>query len=123
LWQYKERMARLGLQVMVITFEPPDAETIPKFSYYCDSDRQLYHYFGMLQAGFWDLWGPRTLLAYLQLLLKGRRIISSRSDIYQRGGDVVIDPFGRVRFHHIGSGPADRPDFEKIFRVVEQGVQ
>jgi hypothetical protein len=115
-------MARLGLQVMVITFERPEAKTSPQFSYYSDSEGQLYGYFGMFRAGFWDLWGPRTLLAYLQLLLKGRKIMSSKGDIYQRGGDVVIDPHGRIRLHHIGSGPADRPDLEMIFRVVEQSI-
>jgi len=114
-------MERLGMKVMVITFEQPSRETIPQFSYYCDIDRQLYRYFGMLQAGFWDLWGPRTLLAYLQLLLKGRKILPSAADIHQRGGNVLLDPQGRVRFHHIGSGPVDRPDLESIFRVVEKG--
>ena len=108
---------------MVVTFEPPGAEAIPHFPYCYDSDRQLYRYFGMLRAGFWDLWGPRTLLAYLQLLLKGRKILPSNSDFHQRGGNVLLDPHGRIRFHHVGSGPADRPDLEKIFRVIESGVQ
>ena len=103
---------------MVVTFELPRAELIPHFPYYYDSDRQLYQFFGMLKAGFWDLWGPRTLLAYLQLLLKGRKLLPSNSDLHQRGGNVLLDPRGRVRFHHIGSGPADRPDLEIIFRMV-----
>lgn len=108
------------MKVIVITFQSPSLEKIPQFSYYSDSGRQLYRYFGMLRAGFWDIWGPRTLLAYLQLLLKGRKMLPSVADIHQRGGDVLIDPEGRVRYHHIGSGPADRPDLEKIFRVVER---
>ncbi len=115
-------MARLGMRVLVITFEKPSGETNPPFSYYCDPDLHLYRYFGMLQAGFWDIWGPRTLFAYLKLLLKGRKLQASAADIHQRGGNVLIDPRGRVRFHHIGSGPADRPELERIFRVVEQGM-
>jgi hypothetical protein len=110
------------MKVMVITFEEPSAAEIPGFSYYCDRDRQLYRYFGILRAGFWDLWGPRTLLVYLHLLLKGRKILPSAADIHQRGGNVLIDPGGWVRFHHIGSGPADRPDLERIFRVIEKGM-
>jgi AhpC/TSA antioxidant enzyme len=113
-------MVSLGIKVMVITFEPPPKEVTPQFAYYSDRDRQLYRYFGMLRAGFWDLWGPRTLLVYLQLLLKGRKMLPSVADLHQRGGDVLIDPVGRVRFHHIGSGPADRPDFERIFKAVGQ---
>ncbi|MBU1566910.1 MAG: hypothetical protein KJ630_14960 [Proteobacteria bacterium] len=121
MWQEKERLELLGVKVMVITFEAPGPDATPHYSYYSDSDRQLYRYFGMLRAGFWDLWGPRTLLAYLQLLLKGRQLIPSRGDIHQRGGNVLLDPHGRVRFHHIGSGPADRPDLDSIFSLVEKG--
>jgi AhpC/TSA antioxidant enzyme len=113
----------MGVQVMVITFEPPRGEVLPHYPYYYDSDRQLYRYFGMLRAGFWDLWGPRTLLAYLHLLLKGRKILPAKSDIHQRGGNVLIDPKGRIRFHHIGSGPADRPHLESILSAVEKGIQ
>ncbi|HSH13152.1 MAG TPA: SelL-related redox protein, partial [Desulfurivibrionaceae bacterium] len=38
--------------------------------------------------------------------------------IHQRGGDVLIDPNGMVRLHHIGKGPADRPRVEDILRLV-----
>lgn len=108
------------MKVMVITFEPINPEASRQFPCYRDGERQLYRYFGMLRAGFCDLWGPRTLLAYLRLLLQGWKIVPSTADIHQRGGDVLIDPRGRVRFHHIGRGPADRPDLEKIFTLVEQ---
>jgi hypothetical protein len=80
------------------------------FHYYADVERKLYNYYDLNKAGFWDLWGPRTWMTYLRLLLKGRKIVKSESDIYQRGGDVLIDPHGIIRYHHVGSGPADRPD-------------
>ena len=107
------------MKAMVITFELPSTLAGSPLPYYYDGDRQLYRYFGMLKAGFWDLWGPRTFAAYLRLLLKGRKILASKGDIHQRGGDVLVDPHGRVVFHHIGSGPADRPDLETIFNLVE----
>ena len=108
------------MKVMVITFEPP-GDTQGQYPYYHDCDRQLYRYFGMQRASFWDLWGPRTLFMYLQLLLKGRKLQTSTADIHQRGGDVLIDPAGRVCLHHIGRGPADRPDLETILQVVAKG--
>ncbi len=112
----------MGLKAMVITFEPLRGDEAPPFPYGYDSERQLYRYFGMLDAGFWDLWGPRTLLTYLRLLLKGWKLLPSTADIHQRGGDVLINPEGRVCFHHIGRGPADRPALEKIFKVIEKGM-
>lgn len=109
------------MKVLVISFQPPQQKARGPFIYCSDSERKLYRHFGMLKAGFWDLWGPSSLFAYLLLLLKGRKIESSTADIHQRGGDVLIDPQGWVRFHHIGRGPADRPNIEEIFQVVEKG--
>jgi hypothetical protein len=123
--QEKKKLDQLKIKVIVITFEPerlitlPPAEAAEDFPYYVDKGRQLYRYYGFLKAGFWDLWGPPTWLSYLRLLLKGRKIMKSESDIYQRGGDVLIDQRGMIRFHHIGAGPADRPDLDVIFNLVE----
>ena len=116
----------MNIKVIVITFERlnstafPVAETAINFPYYVDEERHLYRYYGILKAGFWDLWGPRTLLIYLRLLLKGRKLLKSQSDINQRGGDVLIDPRGVVRYHHIGTGPGDRPAPENICKLVEK---
>jgi len=44
----------------------------------------------------------------------------SSGDIHQRGGDVLIDPHGIVRFHHVGSGPANRPAVDSLLRYVEE---
>ena len=115
----------MNIKVIVITFEPlrslafPVVEAAVSFPYYVDEERRLYQYYGILEAGFWDLWGPRTWLIYLRLLLKGRKVIKSQSDINQRGGDVLIDPNGIVQYHHIGSGPGDRPEPAQIFNQVE----
>jgi hypothetical protein len=74
--------------------------------------------YGMLTASFWDVWGFKTWLVYFKELLKGNKPMKSEGDIYQRGGDVIIDPEGVVRLHHIGEGPADRPSVEQILTVV-----
>jgi hypothetical protein len=122
LWQEKMHLERLNIQVIVVTCEPvtlPLAETEVLFPYFFDEKMLLYENYCMFHAGFWDLWGPRTWWSYLSLLFKGRKMIRSKGDIRQRGGDVLIDPSGKVRFHHVGDGPADRPDPETIFKLVE----
>lgn len=123
LWQQKKELECLHIKVIVITFEPLQSVTFQaadaaSFPYYVDEERQLYRHYGILNAGFWDLWGPRTWLVYLHLLLKGRKILKSQSDIEQRGGDVLIDPQTIIRYHHIGTGPADRPDSALICDLV-----
>lgn len=112
----------------MITFEPLNSVDFPVsnaelgFPYYVDEKRELYRHYGILNAGFWDLWEPRTLLIYLRLLLKGRKILQSQSDIQQRGGDVLIDPNGMVHYHHIGTGPGDRPDPALILKQIEHSI-
>jgi peroxiredoxin len=125
LWQQEKQLEQVNIKVIVITFEPLNSVAFPvsdaelRFPYYVDEKRELYRYYGILNAGFWDLWGPRTWLTYLSLLLKGRKILHSQSDIHQRGGDVLIDPNGIVHYHHIGTGPGDRPDPVLILKQIE----
>ena len=84
-----------------------------------DDKKELYSGYGMLNASFWDIWGPKTWLVYFREILKGRMPKKSSGDISQRGGDVLIDSNGIVRLHHVGEGPADRPSFESIVQVIE----
>jgi hypothetical protein len=83
-----------------------------------DDTRDVYRKFGMLAASFWDVWGLKTWRVYFRELRKGNRPKKSDGDIYQRGGDVLIDPDGIVRLHHIGEGPADRPEIPSLLKIV-----
>lgn len=40
------------------------------------------------------------------------------AQVGQRGGDVLIDPAGIVRVHHVGDGPADRPSVESLLAAI-----
>jgi peroxiredoxin len=113
-----------GLKVIVVTFAHDFMarsyveDTGLTWPLLIDRDRQTYSAYGMLTASFWDIWGPSTWLVYGRELFKGRKLEKSEDDIYQRGGDVLIDPSGIVRLHHVGNGPADRPEAEQIFRII-----
>jgi hypothetical protein len=115
----------LNVKVVVITFEFDSAvrsyieETNFPWPLLVDTDRKLYNSYGMLSAGFWDIWGPKTWWAYLKEICKGHFPRKSSGDLNQRGGDVLIDPSGVVRFHHIGMGPADRPDVGNILKKLK----
>ena len=84
-----------------------------------DDTRETYRNYGMLSASYWDVWGPKTWWAYLKEIGKGKKLIKSEGDIFQRGGDVLIDPGGTVHLHHIGAGPADRPTVEALLNRID----
>ncbi len=83
-----------------------------------DTERVLYQAYGMHRGNWWNIYGPASVWAYLKLLLRGRRLRLPGSDVHQLGGDVLIDPRGIVRVHHIGSGPADRPAVTGLLEAI-----
>jgi alkyl hydroperoxide reductase subunit AhpC len=124
--QQKERVERLGIEVLVVSFEDEEhalnyqKETALEWPMVVDKQLELYSYYGLTRAGFRDLWGFATWKVYLREILKGNLPKSAKGDVHQRGGDVLIDPQGIVRLHLIGKGPADRPAIDEVLRIVEK---
>lgn len=87
-----------------------------------DESRLLYAAYGMDRGGWWDIFGPQSWWAYCKLLFRGRRLQRSGSDVRQLGGDVLVDPQGKVRVHHVGSGPADRPSVTSLLDAVRHAT-
>ena len=122
--EQEDAFARRNAAIAVVTFAHDYfarqyvAETGLAWPLLIDADRVVYSAYGMLAASFWDVWGPATWRAYFRALRRGERPPPSAGDIYQRGGDVLIDPAGIVRLHHVGKGPADRPPVEAILEKI-----
>lgn len=123
--EHEDELSRRNIRVAVVTFELDyfarqyAAETGLAWPLLIDADRHLYRGYGMLAASFWDVWGPHSWWVYLKALSRGETLRKSAGDIFQRGGDVLIDPAGIVRLHHIGRGPADRPPLATILRRAD----
>ena len=114
------------MRIVVVTFETAPfvrayiRDTNVAWPILIDHDRSLYSSYGMHRGKLWDIWGPRTWLAYAKELARGRLPKSSDADTQQLGGDVLVDPAGTVRLHHVGSGPADRPSVASILEAARQ---
>lgn len=112
------------MKVVIVTFENDYlarcyvADTQLAWPVLVDADREVYKGYGMLAAAFWDVWGIKSWLVYLEEVRKGNMPKKSAGDIYQRGGDVLIDPAGIVRLHHVGEGPADRPSVTSVLNII-----
>lgn len=124
--QRQPELSTLGVTIVVVTFESsPMAEAYVRqtgleWPVLVDTERTLYRAYGMLRGRAWDLYGPAAIWAYLRLMAKGRRLRRPGSDVTQLGGDVLVDPSGVVRLHHVGSGPADRPSVQQLLDVVRR---
>ena len=93
------------------------AETGLRWPLLVDTDRRLYRAYGMQKARLRQLWGAATFRAYWREARLGRFPRLPRADTRQQGGNVLIDPGGVVRFHHVGRGPADRPPVATLLAV------
>jgi hypothetical protein len=119
-----EALERLGVQVLVVTFEPEAAaraylaETALPWPLLVDASRGLYRAYAMGRGRVRDVWSWATIRTYLRLLRQGARLRPPAADPYQLGGDVLIDPAGRVRLHHVGTGPADRPSVASLLAAA-----
>jgi len=111
---------------MIVTFEAEamalaySKEIETTWQILIDETRHLYKHYQMYRAGFWDLWGVPSWWGYLKQLGKGRIPKIPSGDIHQRGGDVLIDRRGKIRQHHVGIGPVDRPSVESIFTTIAE---
>lgn len=124
--RHTEELEELRTAVAVVTFEAGflaqayvEDSALP-WPLLVDEERILYHGYDMLEASFWDVWGPKTWWAYAREIWKGTKLKESEGDVNQRGGDVLIDPDGVVRLHHVGDGPADRPSVDKILSTIRK---
>lgn len=124
--QQEQELTALNIEVRVVTFETAAAarrylgDTELPWPLLLDEDRALYRAYGMERGRWWQIWGPRTLWTYLKLILAGRKLEKASGDPNQLGGDVLVDPAGIVRVHHVGSTPADRPSVESLIRLVRR---
>ncbi len=125
--RHENEFEGLGLEVVVVTFDARERaeayvqETGLRWPLLIDRQRVLYRAYGMGRGRSSAIWGPATWWAYVHLIGRGHRLRQPTGDVHQLGGDVLVDPRGMVALHHVGSGPADRPQVGLLLEKVRQG--
>ncbi len=120
-------MKELDIQVVVVTFqsgpivEAYARETPLAWPILIDISLEMYQAYGMKRGHWWGIFGPPAWWAYVKLLLRGRRLRMPSGDVSQLGGDVIIDPDGIIRLHHVAAGPGDRPAIHALLDTVRRG--
>jgi len=76
-----------------------------------DPDKQAYRRWGMGRTNLMGaMLSPALNVRYVKLLLKGERFLGLAPDMYQLGGDFVIDSRGRIAFAHTMQNNGDRAE-------------
>ena len=119
-----EELDRFEVQTLVVTFEGREEAreyldgTGLIWPLLVDTERRLYRAYDMHAARLRHLWGFATMRVYGREALRGRFPRIPRADTAQQGGNVLIDPAGVVRLHHVGRGPADRPTVASVLAAL-----
>jgi len=94
------------------------------FPLLADPERQSYRAWGLPRGSARQVWGPRVLWGYLRRLLAGHRwrVSSGGQDLYQLGGDFVVDAEGKVAWVRVSRDPDDRPSIAEVLAALDQAV-
>lgn len=122
--QQEQKLDDLDVRVKVITFDADYMalnyvkQTGLPWPLILDPEQTLYDAYGMTRGSWWSIYGLPSIWKYLKLIVRGIRPGKPGKDWRQLGGDVLIDRRGIVRFHHVSTGPHDRPSVESLLARV-----
>ena len=111
--------------VVVIGFEAPRRQrgycrglNLGDWPCLVDEGLVAYHAYGLGRLAWWRTFTPASLWGYVKFWRRGHRMPRPKADIYQAGGDFVVDPDGRLALVHPGRTPHDRPSVDDILKAI-----
>jgi peroxiredoxin len=122
----KAEFDRRGIVVAVVSFAEPamllhyQEQHAWPFNMFADPKRLAYRSFRLGRLSWFRVFSLATLKLYLGLIRQGMaRENYGKEDIYQAGGDFLLDRAGNLLFAHRSQDPADRPSVEKLLREID----
>ena len=123
----KSEFDRRGVSIVVVSFaEPAKLAHYQRlqqwpFTLLADPDRAAYQAFALKRLSWLRVFSPSTLKLYWKLRRSGhQRQDYGKEDIYQAGGDFLLDRAGKVLFAQRSQEPADRPTARKLLDVIDR---
>jgi hypothetical protein len=122
-----DELQRRGVAVAVVSFA--EAEKLVQyrerhrwpFPIFADPKREAYRAFTLKRLSWFRVFSPPTLKLYWKLLREGRvRTDYGGEDIYQGGGDFLLDRAGNILFAHRSLDPADRPSVKRLLEEIDR---
>ena len=114
--------------VVAITFATPtealklSEELKLPFELACDTKKEVYKSFELGSARLGDFFYPSVLFKFLGRILTGwlPSLDYSKEDLFQLGGDMVININGEVVYRYKSTDPADRPSIKSLLEQLEK---
>ncbi|CDQ59637.1 unnamed protein product [Oncorhynchus mykiss] len=124
---HKIALDACSVQVVVVSFGCREgalhwlAETGCQYDMVLDPHRKVYSAFG-LRASLKKVLNFNNMLLYAEYVVANlefpKGLPSIEDDMFQLGGDFVLDDQGRVLFSHCCDSPIDRPAVEDILKAL-----
>uniref|UniRef100_W5NFI6 Uncharacterized protein n=1 Tax=Lepisosteus oculatus TaxID=7918 RepID=W5NFI6_LEPOC len=119
----------LSVRVLVISFGCCEGarywleETGCKYDMLLDPERRIYNAFG-LGSSVYKVWSFSSLFLYAEYKVSNCQFLQTPAnvvnDIYQFGGDFVLDDDGKVIYFHPSKTPADRPTVTALLTAISE---
>ena len=91
------------------------------FTVLADPDRTAYRAFTLRRLSWFRVFSLATLKLYVKLFREGMaRENYGKEDIYQAGGDFLLDREGNILFAHRSQDPSDRPAAVRLIQEIDR---
>jgi AhpC/TSA antioxidant enzyme len=123
----KNEFDRRGVAIVVVSFSEPamlihyqEQHRWP-FTVLADPQRTAYRAFTLPRLSWFRVFSPATLKLYWNLRRRGmKQDAYGGDDIYQAGGDFILDREGTILVAHRSQDPADRPAAAKLLAEIDR---
>ena len=121
-----DEFERRGVVIAVVSFAEPaklaryqERHRWP-FIILADPERRAYDAFALKRLFWFQVFSPAALKLYWKLLRGGMKQERYQGeDIYQSGGDFLLDGSGNILFAHRSQDPADRPAVARLLAMID----
>lgn len=123
----KAEFDRRGVAIVVVSFAEPSTLVHYQemhrwpFTILADPERAAYRALSLERLAWWRVFSPTTLKLYVKLFREGMKCEDyGKQDIYQSGGDFLLDRGGNILFAHRSHEPADRPKLKTLLERIDE---
>jgi phosphoribosyl-AMP cyclohydrolase len=122
----EDEFQQRGVRIFAVSFESAtrtseyqQKQRLP-FPVLRDPRRAAYLLFGIERRAVHKIYRPSTIWYYVRSALRGEFPGRTTGDMFQLGGNVLLDCDGSTLWVYRSSQPADRPSVDAILKEIDR---